>query len=106
VILPVPSAVSQSLSEPAISAASPSAIDELQAGIGIKGMPPGDLSPRVDDTKPTYRFRVRLGRERMPVGRCAWCMMPITKAEVEPVRGKPFMLDGRPHHQECRDNRR
>jgi hypothetical protein len=48
---------------------------------------------------PSYRFRVRLGRERSVVARCAWCTMPFVEAEVDPVTGKPFMLDGRPHQR-------
>jgi hypothetical protein len=32
--------------------------------------------------------------------------MPIVEAEVDPVTGKPFMQEGRPYHQECRDYRR
>jgi hypothetical protein len=32
--------------------------------------------------------------------------MPIVEAEVDPATGKPFMLDGRPYHQECHDYRR
>jgi hypothetical protein len=51
-------------------------------------------------------FRVRLGRERTPVARCSWCRMPIVETEVDPASGKPCLLDGRRHHEECRDYRR
>lgn len=59
-----------------------------------------------DDTKPSYRFRVRLGREHTVVARCSWCTMPIVEAKVDAASGKPFMQDGRPYHQECRAYRR
>jgi hypothetical protein len=29
--------------------------------------------------------------------------MPIVEAEVDPLTGKPFIQDGRPYHEECRD---
>jgi hypothetical protein len=71
------------------------------------GLTPDDaLGLRADGTKPSYRFRVRLGREHTAVARCSWCTMPIVEAEVDPLTGKPFMQDGRPYHQECRDYRR
>jgi hypothetical protein len=56
--------------------------------------------------RPNYRLWVRLGKEHTVVARCSWCTMPIVEAEVDPASGKPFMLDGRLYHQECRDYRR
>jgi hypothetical protein len=73
--------------------------------IGIGLNPDDALGLRTDGTKPSYGFRVRLGREHTVVARCSWCTMPIVEAEVDPASGKPFMLDGRPYHQECRDYR-
>jgi hypothetical protein len=75
-------------------------------GAGIAQVSFDDRGSRVYGSEPSYGFRVRLGRERTPVARCSWCTMPIVEAEVDPVTGKPFMQEGRPYHQECRDYRR
>ena len=81
----------------AVAVASP---DGDAIGIGLT--PDDALGLRADGTKPSYRFRVRLGREHTVVARCSWCTMPIVEAEVDLLTGKPFMQDGRPYHQECR----
>jgi hypothetical protein len=80
-------------------------VDDLQDAIGMQEVPNDDLQVG-DGTKPSYGFRVRLGREHTVVARCSWCTMPIVEAEVDPLTGKPFMQNGRPYHQECHAYRR
>jgi hypothetical protein len=39
--------------------------------MGIEGVAADDLELRMDGTRPSYRLRVRLGRERTVVARCS-----------------------------------
>jgi hypothetical protein len=71
---------------------------DVQDGIGMQAVSNNDLQLG-DGSKPSYRFWVRLGRKHTVVARCSWCTMPNAAS------GKPFMQDGRPYDQECREYR-